>query len=320
MTQKSSSSEYGIHNNHRELRTRKSDLSTTQSLRANTRERGANKMASTSSTALLMEAPAGRHFAQLHKDPQVLADAVGVFVETGLIRNEAVIVIAPLASVPSYLQRLEGTGKSAQVWQKSGQLTVLDGPVLLSRVMKDDMPQWDEFRESIGQVLESGGAHNWKGIRVYGEMVNDLWRAGHTAAAIRLEEYWNELARVYQFCLFCGYHVDSMNEASYADPLHEIGRTHTDILATQEDDHLWEALNRAAKEVLGIPLSQMLIYSGCQGHSGAQQLSRGYQAMLWIKRNVPEAMNSIVMRTREIYADETNPKGLLPQRLRVSTS
>lgn len=260
-------------------------------------------MSVSNSTALLIEAPAGRHFAQLHKNPQVLADAVGVFVETGLLRGEAVIVVAPAARMPAYLQRLQRSNKPADIWKTSGQLTVLDGPALLSRFMndQDDMPVWDEFRECIGSILESTAARNWSGVRVYGEMVNDLWRAGHTAAAIRLEEYWNELARMYQFCLFCGYHVDSTNETSYVDPLHEIGRTHSDILATEEDTRLWAALNAAGKEILGIPLSQMQIYSASEGRAGEDKLSRGHQAMLWIQRNMPDAMNSVLKRTREIY-------------------
>lgn len=190
-------------------------------------------MASSPSTALLIEAPAGRHFAQLHKEPQVLADAVGLFVETGLIRNEAVLVVAPSARIPAYLERLTRSNKPVQAWQKTGQLIVMDGPVLLSRFMKNDMPVWEDFRDIVGQILANTATLNWKGIRVYGEMVNDLWRAGHTAAAIRLEEYWNELARLHQFCLFCGYHIDSTHETSYCDPLHEIGRTHSDILSTE---------------------------------------------------------------------------------------
>lgn len=259
---------------------------------------------STTSTALLIEAPAGRHFAQLHKDPHILANAVGTFVETGLLRGEAVILIAPAAQIQGYLQRLQRSDKPPETWKKTGQLIVIDGPAQLSRLMKNNMPDWQEFRESIGQLLEDIAANGWKSVRVYGEMVNDLWRAGHTAAAIRLEEYWNELARIYQFCLFCGYHVDSLNEVSYIDPLHEIGRTHSDILATEEDDLLWTALNTAGKEVLGIPLSQMLIYSGCGGHAGERQLSRGHQAMLWIQRNMPDAMNNVLKRTRELYKND----------------
>lgn len=276
-------------------------------------------MPSSPSTALLIEAPAGRHFAQLHKDPQVLADAVGLFVETGLIRNEAVLVVAPSAHIPAYLERLKQSAKPAQAWQRTGQLIVLDGPMLLGQFMKNNMPVWKDFEKIVGPILANSAAAKWKGIRVYGEMVNDLWRAGHTAAAIRLEEYWNELARLYRFCLFCGYHVDSMHEAAYADPLHEIGRTHSDILPTGEDEQMWGALNLAVKEVLGIPLSQMLIYSGCQGHAGEHRLSRGQQAILWIQRNMPDATNKILKRTREIYAKQINPPGVLPQRLSVST-
>ncbi len=275
-------------------------------------------MSTSNSDALLIEAPAGRHFAQLHKDPQVLADAVGIFVETGLLRGEAVILVAPADRIPAYLQRVHATNKPVEIWQASGQLKVLDGHALLSRIMKDPdaMPVWEEFRESIGQTLKSTASRGWRSVRVYGEMVNDLWRAGHTAAAIRLEEYWNELARLYQFCLFCGYHVDCMNETAYSNPLHEIGRTHSDILATGEDTSLWAALNTAGKEILGIPLSQMLIYSGSEGQPGERKLSRGHQAMLWIQRNMPDAMSSVLKRTREIHADKS--KGVVPRRLITS--
>jgi PAS domain S-box-containing protein len=42
-------------------------------------------------------------------------------------------------------------------------------------------------------------------VRVFGEMVDLLWRAGNHVAAVRLEELWNELARLQCFMLLCAY-------------------------------------------------------------------------------------------------------------------
>ena len=45
-------------------------------------------------------------------------------------------------------------------------------------------------------------------VRVYGEMVNLLWRLGEGEAARRLEALWNEVIQSYAIPLFCAYHLD----------------------------------------------------------------------------------------------------------------
>ena len=253
-------------------------------------------MKSPSSTELLTEAPAGRHFAQMHKDAQALAEAVGVFVETGLRRGDAVIMIVPTIHTSLYLQRLKCNNKELAAWRSSGQFTVLDSQEMMGRFMQGDMPVWEEFRAAVGQIIENAKMTGKATTRVYGEMVSDLWRAGHTAAAIRLEEYWNELARLYQFCLFCGYQVDGLEVTSYADPLAEIGRTHSDMLITQEDERFCAALDAASQDVLGIQVSRMLTCGGCDDSAGEQRLSMGHQTMLWLQRNMPTEMAKVLQR------------------------
>ena len=64
--------------------------------------------------------------------------------------------------------------------------------------------------------------------RAYGEMVNVLWKDGMTAAAIRLETLWNELAQSHDFNLLCGYSMGNF----YKDAaVGEITRQHTHVLA-----------------------------------------------------------------------------------------
>src|SRR4029078_5440940 len=41
-------------------------------------------------------------------------------------------------------------------------------------------------------------------VRIYGEMVDILWRAGRRPAALRLQEPWSELDEVHRLSLLCG--------------------------------------------------------------------------------------------------------------------
>ena len=55
-------------------------------------------------------------------------------------------------------------------------------------------------------------------VRAYGEMVDVLWKDGATAAAIRLEMLWNELAGRHSLSLLCGYAMGNFyKEAAVED-------------------------------------------------------------------------------------------------------
>lgn len=263
------------------------------------------------STDLLTEAPAGRHFAQLHKDARALADSVSLFVTSGLRRGDAVIIVAPASRNSMYLDRLSQKEQEASIG--SGRLALFDSQAMLNRIMLGGMPEWAEFRATVGPVIEKAKRCGGPNTRVYGEMVNDLWRAGNTAAAIHLEEHWNQLARQYKFCLFCGYQMDSLDERSYAAPLADIGRTHSDILDSLDDELIYRALDVASGDVLGIPVSRVISCNECRQSEGEQKLSQGQQAMLWLQKNMPSSIPQILARARQIYdAKPDNDLSLQP--------
>lgn len=254
-----------------------------------------------SARTLLVEAPQNRHFCQIHRDPQLLAATIGIFVESGLKRGESVLVVASGSQRAALVERIAAAGMDAAALQARGRLQLLDSRLLLARFMRGGTPDPAEFRKTVGKLVESSVVPD-RALRIYGEMVNDLWRAGNTAAAIRLEELWNELARHYRFSLYCGYHLDGLNEASYAGPLDEIGRTHTDIGVTEDDPEFLAALDAASHDVLGIPVSQLLSSSGSGKSSGEHRLPLSYRTLWWLRRNLPSAMTKILRRAQR-YAD-----------------
>src|SRR5438874_2164999 len=252
--------------------------------------------------ALLIEAPVNRHFAQLHRDPQALTDAVTLYLQTGLRRGNPVVVIASRIHTDLFLNRLREDGLDPATFLKSGQLELHDAELTLRKFMYNDVPDWKEFRQAMAAIFERVRAFGRGTTRAYGEMVNLLWHEGKQEAAIRLEEYWNELARLYPFSLFCSYMLDAHHDHTYAGPIEEIGRTHSDVIGTVEDERFRVALDAASRDVFGVPLSQMVGFSG-HNLEGERRFPSGQRTMLWVKRNLPSASAAVLERARRYYED-----------------
>ncbi len=256
-------------------------------------------MTAPAGSALLTDAPHGRHFAQFHRDDGALTESAFVFLEAGLRRGNGVLVITGTDQVDRLFERLSASKFHPQALCDAGQLSILNTAKVLDQCSAAGLPEWAKFRASLAPVLSRLLPYG-SGTRVYTEMANGLWTAGHAEAAIRLEDFWNAMAADYQFSLYCGYTMDTYSEHSYAAPLEELGRTHSDILGTPEDERFGVALDRASKEIFGIPLTQM---AGVSRHDAARRFPSGQRTMLWVKRNLPMSSPQLVARARKYFTD-----------------
>ena len=99
---------------------------------------------------------------------------------------------------------------------------LLDADTTLSSLLVDDEPDRDRFRSVIGTLLCDVCARHPDGVSVYGEMVGLLWSERRVAAAMRLEEFWNELQRELPFSLLCGYHIEGSPDSTDLDPIRHV--------------------------------------------------------------------------------------------------
>ena len=255
---------------------------------------------------LLTAAPTGRHFAQFHRDTagqdrrrDTLTESALAFVEAGLRRGESVLVVAGTAQRDRLFERLAAGEFRPQSLRDPGQLSVLDADHITAPFVDGGEPEWAPFRSALAPAL-SRLQLSGRGTRVYSEITNVLWKAGNTGGAIRVEDFWNALAGTYPFSLYCGYTMDTQSEHSYAAPLEELGRTHTDILGTPEDDEFSVALDRASKEIFGIALTQM---AGISKQDETRRFPSGQRTMLWVKRNLPLSTSQLAERARHFFRD-----------------
>lgn len=144
------------------------------------------------------------HVVQFYEDDARLVDTVAHFIGSGLEAGHAGIVIATPLHRDMLGDRLTDRGLDVAAARRRGQYLTLDAAETLSRFMVDDWPDEKRFLEVVGAVIaRAGGPHPC--VRAFGEMVALLWAAGQPRAAIRLEQLWNNLGRMYFFSLFCAY-------------------------------------------------------------------------------------------------------------------
>ncbi len=156
---------------------------------------------------LLVEPLARDHVVQLYRDERVVVEAVSLFTGIALGKGEAVVLVATPAHVEAIERRLEGNGFCTEDVRHWGQLTALDAAGMLAGFMVHDMPDPVLFKTMMATVLQKTGTASRNGrVRVYGEMVNLLWRQ-NLAAAARLETLWNDVIASHSISLFCAYHV-----------------------------------------------------------------------------------------------------------------
>ena len=93
----------------------------------------------------------------------------------------------------------------------------LDAREMLSTFMVGSMPDPERFKSAVGSVIERSGRRTDRPcVRAYGEMVDLLWKDGNPAAAIWLEELWNDLASTHSFSLMCTYAMGNFYRAADA--------------------------------------------------------------------------------------------------------
>ena len=179
---------------------------------------------------------------------------------------------------------------------KEGRLHVLDAEKTLALFMANGMPQWQPFREAIGGLIADLRLRH-STVRAYGEMVDVLWRRGQREAAIRLEEYWNELGQLQTFSLFCAYHMDPLDSAAYGGPLESVCKVHSHLIPSPDGARFNEAVHDAARRVLDQPLAQILLALAAN-HKSATRMPSGQAALFWLQQNMPRTAEKVLRELR----------------------
>jgi CheY-like chemotaxis protein len=156
------------------------------------------------------------HAVFFYEDPQVLSSTVGRFIAEGLHADQPGLVIATASHKAGILEHLAGAACNPEKRMEQGDLVVLDATELLSVFMVGGMPGVGTFESAMTQIMNSlADRGSRRGMRVYGEMVDLLWKRKKEDAALSLEIQWDQFARPRRFPVLCSYSWDSLDQRGH---------------------------------------------------------------------------------------------------------
>jgi hypothetical protein len=231
------------------------------------------------------------HLVQVYTETDFLVEAVAEYLATGLRAGEGAIVIARPENRRRFLGALEARGV-----HPGSALRMLDAQETLRAFMVDGMPQWTAFHSACGGAIAELRLQ-YPTVRAYGEMVDLLWQRGERSAALRLEDFWNELGKLQTFSLLCTYQMDPLDAETYGGALQAVCRCHSHLIPTRDYSRLNEAVDQVAKDVLDQPLAQMLARLAST-HRPHAEMPLGQATLIWLKQNMPRTADKVLHGVR----------------------
>lgn len=166
---------------------------------------------------------------KIYENEKSLAKIVAEFLADGLTDGMPGVVVATPAQHAAIVRELGARGLDVVSLKQSDDLVLLDASVTLSSFMPDGKLDARAFNDSLCAVIARacrGGTDCT--VRIYGQMVDILWKEGKCDLAIRLEMLWNQLANTQRFSLLCGYAMGAFyKDSNFGD----ICAQHTHVLA-----------------------------------------------------------------------------------------
>jgi hypothetical protein len=177
-------------------------------------------------TEFLRHSAPAEHAVQIYGELDELAASVAGFLAAGFAVDAPALVVARPEHWRRFVDDLAGCGWDAVRVVDEGLLEVADADAVLDSFTSGTGLDPARFEQEVGGLLDAL-ASRFPGttIRVFGEMVDILCERGRPAAAVALEQLWNDLARERRFALLCGYRLGALNGSELADVCSAHSRT-----------------------------------------------------------------------------------------------
>jgi hypothetical protein len=243
-----------------------------------------------------------RHLVQFYDDECVLAKNVSHYLAEGLGRGEQLVVIATPGHRDAFTRELEEQGLEPAATIGQGRLLLLDAGETLAGFMVDGQPDSERFENTVGSLIRKLRAQAGDGeLRAYGEMVDLLWNAGHSSAAMRLEELWNDLLSVNRFSLLCAYQIDVFGKEFQTGVLDGVLCAHTHLVSAGAKGDLDVAVNGAIEQVLGSRAKGLKLLIQANFRPSWAVIPEAEATVLWLRNNLPDYADEILARARGSY-------------------
>lgn len=199
------------------------------------------------------------HLVQFYESDDFLLDTLSELIGTDLAAGDTCIFVATKTHREGLEEKLKTNGLDLVTTQTPGKYISLDAEETLSKFMVDGLPDPDRFTEVIGSMIVQAAKDRHQ-VRFFGEMIALLWMEGNQAAALRLEELWDDLLHAhhpFSLFLFCVHSMSSFAGQTQEEQFIKLCQQHSHVIP----DENYTALVSQDERLRAITLLQQKAYS-----------------------------------------------------------
>ncbi len=186
----------------------------------------------------------GGHVVQFYENDDYLIEGLSRYIGDALADGDKGVVIATRAHLDGLESALRRAGLIGPDAARDGLYTGLEAGAMLPQFVDDGVPDGARFERVIGDVIRAAGAGHAGRVFVFGEMTAILHACNRSApvtdlrhdAALRVENYFNDLQQRYAFDLLCGYPLSAFPCEKDALQFHDICKVHSQVLPAESYD------------------------------------------------------------------------------------
>jgi hypothetical protein len=187
------------------------------------------------------------HAVQFYEEDAALVDRIAEFVGSALGGGHAAVVVATPQHQNHLVLLLMRRGLDVSSMSEDGRLQLLDATAALHSIMINNRPDKELFFRQAGEMLSKASASvcaSQGRPAIFGELSPLLWASGNVAAALQLEEWWNELSKTYTFSSLCAYPMSSFTGEEDLASLRHICALHTRVTPCESYSSLTDEASR----------------------------------------------------------------------------
>jgi DNA-binding NarL/FixJ family response regulator len=156
-----------------------------------------------------------RHEIQIYSDDAALVEGFADFTATELGAGKAAIVVATPPHLTGILQGLRSRNVDVERAIETGILLPRDAHEILSKFMVDGRLDPERFFDAV-EALVAESTRVIPRVAACGEIAPQLFAAGETLQALRLEQLWDIAAHGFHLDILCGYALKDFERDSEA--------------------------------------------------------------------------------------------------------
>lgn len=150
---------------------------------------------------------------QICQNKTAQVELLAHYIREGLLKNEAVIVIAKPSLRKTVWAKLEALGLDMISYRAQGQIKLYDAELLLANILIDETIDEHYFHTFVGKPIKAAQVAYGK-VRAFGEMTDILWHRGLHGIALQLETIRNDLCKKHALTVLCTHLRDSLDPRS----------------------------------------------------------------------------------------------------------